>query len=65
MTEERLYSAAEVAEILGIQKQSVLIYYRKFDIGRKMPDVKGRDFETVLFTEADIKEIENTDGRRR
>ena len=56
MTQE--YSSAEVAEILGLKRHSVHVYYKKYGIGRMF---KGR----LLFTKKDIKKIRATDGRRR
>ena len=55
---EGLYTTGEVAEMLDIQQQTVGLYYRRNQIGQKI----GRD---ILFTEADIEKIRNTDGRRK
>jgi len=56
--ERELYTTKEVAIILGIQMNSVGLYFKKFNIGQKY----GRD---LLFTESDIEEIRNTDGRKK
>ena len=50
-------SSREVAEELGIQIQSVSLYYRKYGIGTKE---NGR----LFFTRKEFEEIKNTDGRR-
>lgn len=55
---EKLYTSREVSEILEIQAQAVTYYYKKYGIGKKI----GRD---ILFTEDDIMEIQNTDGRKK
>lgn len=56
--ERELYTTKEVAIILGIQMNSVGLYYKKFNIGQKY----GRD---LLFSASDIEEIRNTDGRKK
>jgi len=56
---EKLYSSAEVAEMIGIKQQSVGLYYRVHGIGTK------DRFNNLLFTEKDIELIKKTDGRRK
>ena len=57
-TDLGLYTSAEVAVILDMQQQTVSLYHRRNNIGRKI----GRD---LFFTDADIEEIRVTDGRRK
>ena len=55
---EELYSSREVSEMVGIQIRSVAIYFRKHGIGTKYG-------KSIMFTEADIEKIKNTDNRRK
>ena len=61
MKEEKLHTTKEVAEILGIKPHSVIHYYNKYGIGKKEDPEKRTS--PVLYTDADIIEIQETDGR--
>lgn len=61
MNSEKLYTTKEVAEILGIKCNSVTYYHGKYGIGNQAdPD---KQTSPVLYTDADIEEIRETDGR--
>ena len=51
-------TSLEVAEALGITRQAVMIYTKKYGIGKKF-------YGRWLFTDKDIEKIRNTDGRRK
>ncbi len=55
----KLYGTKEVSKILGIQPQSVYLYYKNYGIGTMGI---GRN---ITFTEEDIEKIKITDGRRK
>ena len=54
----KYYTSKEVAEILGIQQQSVSVRYRSHDIGEK---IGGR----LFFTDEDVDKLKVSDGRRK
>ncbi len=54
---EKLYTSSEAAKMIGIDLKSVSHYYRTYGIGKIH---QGR----LQLTEADIKEIMITDGRK-
>jgi len=59
---EEVYTSAEVAIILGIQRQSVGLYYTKYGIGTMGTLGNGK---ALFFTEEDIEKIKITDGRKK
>ena len=58
MDEVKLYTSTEVAEQLGIKRQSVTRYFQVHAIGKKYGS-------SVMFTAEDIQKIRDTDGRRK
>ena len=58
MEDKKLFTSTEVANHLGIQRQSVTYYHKKYGIGKKYG-------MSVMFTAEDIQEILNTDARRK
>jgi len=57
MEDKKLFTSTEVANQLGLQRQSITYYHKKYGIGQKYG-------MSVMFTKEDIQEIIDTDGRR-